>query len=141
MRCRPHANPRCLRIARALLRNSQLPAMDLAALERELSAYPPPTTALDQLLPEYPLPAAPEVFAGWAIRPAVPVVGVAAYLLAKVVLVRVCAALGTTGRSAGFTAFCFLHNVAIGLFSLVRTPAQPPPPSAAPAPASWLRRC
>ena len=109
--------------------------MDLAALERELSAYPPPTNALDQLLPEYPLPAAPEVFAGWAIRPAVPVVGVAAYLLAKVVLVRVCAALGTTGRSAGFTAFCFLHNVAIGLFSLVRTPAQPPPPSAAPAPA------
>ena len=108
--------------------------MDLAALERELSAYPPPTTALDQLLPEYPLAAAPEVFAGWAIRPAVPVVGVAAYLLAKVVLVRACAALGTTGRSAGFTAFCFLHNVAIGLFSLVRTPAQPPPHPSVPLP-------
>jgi hypothetical protein len=60
-----------------------------------------------------------EQFGGWTLACSVPAAGVLSYLLAKPLLVALCKANGTTGRSTGFTAFCYLHNVALCLFSLV----------------------
>lgn len=40
--------------------------------------------------------------------------------MSQVVLGKLCAALGTTGDSSLFTLLCFLHNVALGVYSMVR---------------------
>ena len=53
------------------------------------------------------------------MNPVVPAVGAVAYLLLKPVLVQICKALGTTGKSSFFTLLVVLHNVALMVFSAV----------------------
>lgn len=93
----------------------------LTALERRLSALPPCVTDLQQLKPSWPPAGSPGPVdvAEWAYDPTFPIAVVGAYLASKIILDKLCAALGTTGASAGFTLLCFAHNVALAVFSMV----------------------
>ena len=98
--------------------------MSLATLveaERRLSALPACVEELQQLRPSWPPRGAPGAvsFAELAHDPTFPLLCIVGYLVSKVLLGKLCAALGTSGTSSGFTCLCFLHNVALAAFSML----------------------
>jgi len=92
----------------------------MEALLRAERAHSAPAACITEVGQFLAFPAeCTERFLGWTLAPAVPVGGVVLYVACKPLLAKACEALGTDGSSATFTLFCFLHNVALCLFSLV----------------------
>jgi hypothetical protein len=109
----------CLRLRRCHRhRHRQMDAV--RGFERSLSAQPPCVTEIQQYTPAgFPSACIDQQFASPSLPPLVPLVGAAAYIVSKPVLVAICAALDTTGKSYGFSLVCYLHNMALCLFSMV----------------------